>query len=280
MSVRITHNGGQKRGVYCIDRHVGSNKWANWLPPPEGVVGKIEGSSEMVKVDNVRENWVLPALDLVNRSSNPHDYCKRLTLDPVLGSGMRGNHLFLLNSTGTFQLMGGYGQYPFDDQVEINSFEDSVLSEATKTRRVARRSLNEALDIQACPGIKSDVVNGVILTVLETSKGGSEEFVMEPVQENAYYLTLGLFISSSGFGPIEQAKRAPSNEPLTERQQQILLGIARGRTNLQIANELILSESSIKQETVKIFRSLGVANRQQAAIKARAMGAVPESQEN
>ena len=139
---------------------------------------------------------------------------------------------------------------------------------------------NDTLDIQACPGIKSDVVSGVILTVLETNKGGSEEFVMEPIQENAYYPTLGLFIASAGFGPIEQAKRAPSNEPLTERQQQILLGIAQGKTNLQIARDLILSESSIKQESVKIFRSLGVANRQQAAIKARAMGVVPDNRES
>ena len=234
----------------------------------------------MMTVSNVRENWVLPALDLVNRSSNPHDYCKRLTLDPVLGTGMRGNHLFLLSSTGTFQLMGGYGQYPFEDKVEINSFEESVLAEATKTRRFARMAFNDTLDIMACPGIKSDVVNGVILTVLETNKGGSEEFVIDPIQENSYYLTLGLFIASAGFGPIEQAKRAPSNEPLTERQQQILLGIAQGKTNLQIARDLILSESSIKQDSVKIFRSLGVANRQQAAIKARAMGVVPDNRES
>ena len=33
------------------------------------------------------------------------------------------------------------------------------------------------------------VVNGIILTVLETNKGGSEEFVMDPIQENSYYLT-------------------------------------------------------------------------------------------
>ena len=63
---------------------------------------------------------------------------------------------------------------------------------------------------------------------------------------------------------------------LTERQLQILIGIAAGKTNMAIAKELILSESAIKQETVKIFRSLGVENRRQAAQKAIAMGLVPE----
>ena len=99
---------------------------------------------------------------------------------------------------------------------------------------------------------------------------------MEPKMEQAYYLSLGLFVASAGFGPLEQVKRSATNEPLSERQMKILIGIGLGKTNLQIANELILSESSIKQETVKIFRSLGVANRQQAAIKARAMGSIPQ----
>lgn len=225
---------------------------------------------------DLRSDWDLPAIDLLNRSSTPHDYCRRLTLDPVLGYGMRGNHLFLLSSAGTLQLMGGYGQYPFEDTKEFSTFDDSVMSDAINSSRFARRSFDDSFDVQACPGIKADVVNGVILTVLESEKGGSLEFEMEEKMERAYYLSLGLFISSAGFGPIEQVKRKATNQPLTERQMKILIGIGMGKTNLQIANELILSESSIKQETVKIFRSLGVANRQQAAIKARAMGSIPQ----
>ena len=62
---------------------------------------------------------------------------------------------------------------------------------------------------------------------------------------------------------------------LTERQYEILLAMARGETNAQIAHQLILSESSIKQESVKIFRSLGVGSRQQAVAKAKATGLLP-----
>ena len=224
----------------------------------------------------LKRDWNRPAIDLINRSSTPHDYCRRLTLDPLLGVGMRGNHLFLLSSAGTLQLMGGYGEYPFDETREFSSFDDSVFSEAVKTQKFVRRSLNESYDIQACPAIKADVVNGLILSVLEPQKGGAQEFEMDDNSAQAYYLSLGLFIASAGFGPLEQVKRSATNEPLSERQMKILIGIGMGKTNLQIANELILSESSIKQETVKIFRSLGVANRQQAAIKARAMGSIPQ----
>jgi DNA-binding CsgD family transcriptional regulator len=224
----------------------------------------------------LKRDWDLAAIDLLNRSSTPHDYCRRLTLDPALGVGMRGNHLFLLSSAGTLQLMGGYGQYPYEETKEFSSFDDSVMAEAIRTRRVARRPFDENFDVQACPAIRADVVNGIILTVLESHKGGTEEFEMLERLERAYYLSLGLFIASAGFGPLEQVKRSATNEPLSERQMKILMGIGMGKTNLQIANELILSESSIKQETVKIFRSLGVANRQQAAIKARAMGSIPQ----
>ena len=62
---------------------------------------------------------------------------------------------------------------------------------------------------------------------------------------------------------------------VTERQYEILLGMARGETNAQIAQQLILSESSIKQESVKIFRILGVGSRQQAVAKAKATGLLP-----
>ena len=230
----------------------------------------------MTTAKELKSGWDLPAIDLLNRSATPHDYCRRLTLDPLLGVGMRGNHLFLLSSAGTLQLMGGYGQYPYEDTKEFSSFDDSVMAEAINTRRVARRSFDSDFDVQACPALKADTVNGVILSVLEAEKGWTQEFQMEHRAEQAYYLTLGLFVSLAGFGPLEQVKRSATNEPLSERQMQILIGIGMGKTNLQIANELILSESSIKQETVKIFRSLGVANRQQAAIKARAMGSIPQ----
>jgi DNA-binding NarL/FixJ family response regulator len=50
--------------------------------------------------------------------------------------------------------------------------------------------------------------------------------------------------------------------------------IAQGMTNRVIADDLYLSESTIKQETVKIFRCLGVATRQAAAKHAAANGVI------
>jgi DNA-binding NarL/FixJ family response regulator len=55
--------------------------------------------------------------------------------------------------------------------------------------------------------------------------------------------------------------------------------MALGKTNLVIANKMILSESTIKQESVKIFRALGVSTRQQAVLKAVTLGLLPEGVE-
>lgn len=231
------------------------------------------------KLENlpVTDLWLPDALRVINASSSPADYCRRLTTDPVLGESMVGNHLYLLDSSGKFRLMGGYGIFPFEEDTEFSQFDESVFAQAVATSNFARENFDENYDVQVCPAIKAGVPNGAILTVFKKDKGGSEKFHVAGFQELAYYQTLGIFVAASGFSVLEGSKRAPSGEKLTERQLTILIGIALGKTNMQIAQELILSESSIKQESVKIFRSLGVANRQQAAAKAKAMGLLTET---
>lgn len=226
-----------------------------------------------------RELWLPEALKVLNASSTPHDYCKRLTTHPILGQGMVGNHLFLLDNSGTFRLLGGFGIYPLDEDQVFTQFDDQIFANAANSGRFRRQSGSGGYDVAVCPAIKGDVPNGALLSVFRPGQGGSESFDVRGFQELGYYLALGIFVSSTGFTPAETSKRVPSGEKLTERQMLILTGIAAGKTNMAIAKELILSESAIKQETVKIFRSLGVENRRQAAQKAIAMGLVPERSE-
>ena len=53
---------------------------------------------------------------------------------------------------------------------------------------------------------------------------------------------------------------------LTERQQVILRLISEDRTNLAISDHLGYSESTIRQETIKIFAKLGCTGRHEAAL--------------
>lgn len=64
-------------------------------------------------------------------------------------------------------------------------------------------------------------------------------------------------------------------EPLTGRELEVLHLIAEGRTNKQIATQLIVSLGTVKAHTASIFRKLDVANRTEAVSQARHLGMIP-----
>ena len=66
-------------------------------------------------------------------------------------------------------------------------------------------------------------------------------------------------------------------DDLTPRQLRVLAFMSEGLTNAEIAKEIMLSESAIRQETVKIYRALGVKSRGEASKKARALGIIPKA---
>ncbi|WP_166610692.1 response regulator [Kineococcus indalonis] len=51
---------------------------------------------------------------------------------------------------------------------------------------------------------------------------------------------------------------------LTEREQQVLVGMSRGRSNAEIGRELFLSEDTVKTHARRLFRKLEAADRAQA----------------
>ena len=59
---------------------------------------------------------------------------------------------------------------------------------------------------------------------------------------------------------------------LTEREREILAMIARGRSNYEIAEELSISLKTVRNHASSIFSKLQVADRTQAAIRAREAG--------
>jgi DNA-binding NarL/FixJ family response regulator len=62
---------------------------------------------------------------------------------------------------------------------------------------------------------------------------------------------------------------------LTQREHDILALLSEGRANRDIAQQLYLSEKTVKAHLAAIFRKLGVTNRTQAAMMAVQMGVGP-----
>ena len=61
--------------------------------------------------------------------------------------------------------------------------------------------------------------------------------------------------------------------PLTPREQQAVLLVARGLTNRQIAEEVHLAEKTVKNYVSNLLSKLGMERRTQAAVYAARLGA-------
>jgi LuxR family maltose regulon positive regulatory protein len=64
----------------------------------------------------------------------------------------------------------------------------------------------------------------------------------------------------------------PLIEPLSERELEVLQLIARGDSNQEIADQLVITLDTVKRHVTHIFEKLGVHNRVQAVAKSRALG--------
>jgi NarL family two-component system response regulator LiaR len=66
----------------------------------------------------------------------------------------------------------------------------------------------------------------------------------------------------------QPAKHPPTPEPLTEREVEVLKLVARGRSNQEIAQALVISEATARTHVSNILRKLHLASRTQAALYA------------
>ena len=60
----------------------------------------------------------------------------------------------------------------------------------------------------------------------------------------------------------------PTEDPLTERELEILRLVAQGLPNLEIAEQLVVSERTVRTHVSNILGKLHLANRTQAALYA------------
>ena len=216
-------------------------------------------------------------IGLFAASSSGNELCRRLSSDEVFGAGTIGIQLYALTNAGRWQLLGSFGKSAYGDQ-KLTQFDENVFNVAANSRKVETIELevdSELAQVTACVLIRDNLPVGLLV---RSAVLGAYTFSPPPLALRAIQDYGGLFLDSIGVRTVtasEGAKDA-SPEDMTERQLQTLIDMAHGKTNLVIAQEMILSESTIKQESVKIFRALGVSTRQQAVLKAKTLGLLPD----
>jgi DNA-binding NarL/FixJ family response regulator len=65
------------------------------------------------------------------------------------------------------------------------------------------------------------------------------------------------------------------HEPLTEREEEVLVTVAKGRTNAEVADELHISLSTVKSHLASLMGKLGARNRVEIAMWAYETGRIP-----
>lgn len=91
--------------------------------------------------------------------------------------------------------------------------------------------------------------------------------ILEPDEEVALFLqTIANLISLHIYKQTWERKKqdSPNVSSLTDRQVQILAFIADRKTNIEIADAMGYSESTVRQETIRIFEKLQVSGRNEA----------------
>ena len=85
----------------------------------------------------------------------------------------------------------------------------------------------------------------------------------------------GKLVAGLRGGPRETPAPLPDKEKLTAREREILVCLARGISNKEIARELDLAESTVKIHVQNILRKLNLSSRVQAAVYAVEAGLTP-----
>jgi DNA-binding CsgD family transcriptional regulator len=234
-------------------------------------------SSQQTLTSDLQMAALSKALDAVLASSGPTDLCRQIVHAGFAGGLVRGCALMFLDNKSVLKPIASYGQ-PLNLESGLSAWDDSILSEAVREKGVRTGIVsieNQPFSLLAVPFIANAVPRGLVALVID-----DPSFMVDfPEELSTLISKLGAFyLDTLDFGNASNGTSlaAIGPEDLTTRQLNILTHIELGLVNLEIAKILMLSESTIRQETVKIYRALDVGNRQEAVKKARSLGLLPK----
>ncbi len=162
----------------------------------------------------------------------------------------------------------GTGRGPY---IDANRLLD--LPAVAKTGREIRVELSLS-PIELADDNDARYVLAIVRDVTERNR--AEEFAAQLLRHLSGELVLepGTLpgISPEPHVPLREAQTAK----LTTRQLKVLRLLTLGKTNRQIAQEMVVSLSSVKTYVARIIDQLGVSDRTQAAVRAVELGLLPE----
>lgn len=213
---------------------------------------------------------------LLASASSARDLCRKLVYSDLTNESTTGASIFSIDQQAHFHLVGSYGKgLPVSG---VSVWDEHPFGSAARSGKLHNTTAQaiDGSDVEAycIPLTKGSDPIGILCLTLSA---GAKMNVISPEALSVMSKITGIWLDSLGVNASlnvngTQSNTSPSPESLTERQLTVLRLMAEGKTNGQIAQELILSESTIRQETVKIYRALGVHARSEAGKRAKHLG--------
>jgi two-component system, NarL family, response regulator DegU len=115
--------------------------------------------------------------------------------------------------------------------------------------------------------------------IFELVKAGVSAYLLKDIESDSLIETIRAVhrgetvfhpsISRKMYGEFQRlARQSSQEETLSPREVDVLVLIARGKSNKEIGDELFISEKTVKNHITNIFRKIEVADRTQAALYA------------
>ncbi len=162
-------------------------------------------------------------------------------------------------------------RWPDAHIVILTTFDDTELIHAGLRAGALGYSLKDITAEQLAMTVRTAARGQVLLQPDIASKVFSAFTSSNSTRSSASSINTAPSISTA---PSYIDSTTASIEQLTEREREILTLVARGASNRQIAENLYLTEGTVKNHMSNILGKLGVRDRTQAALKAKELGLV------
>ena len=212
-------------------------------------------------------------INLIVSSQSIQDLCRRFVHDECTQGLVQGAHVYSINTSMDIVYEVGYGRSS-DAATEITSTWDdsSLLAKCVKSKEASFEASTEQAHL-AMPFLIDSVPNACLLLLLDpcVSESPISEITFDVISKMGSF-----FVEVKPTKDTQKSLARSSITPskLTPRQIEIISLAAKGLTNGEIGRKISVSESTVRQETIKIYRNLAADGRSEAIAKAKLLSLI------
>lgn len=244
---------------------------------------------------------ILGTLRSLSQAETADEFCKAMALDVLQDFGVIATYVARLDSDNRITMIGsfGYSQQRVENTGRPSIWDNMAITDTIRTGNVMiyetwdeylarypdKAHLASPGQAFVCLPLRYRGVRsgGFGVTFSEPLKGaGVDGRIWEVFTSAAEVFLAKTWASELVKNPIPLNEYGADGEfavgSLSNREREILQLIAEGLTNQQIASALRFSPSTIKQETIRIFRILGVKSREEAGLAWQTLQRATDSQ--